>query len=374
MRKIIISLLTLTIFFSLLIFMFSCNKVYSEYFTNVTTYTLDNNGEFKILTLADTHFENDGSQEDIYMFARVNELITYSEPDLVIILGDMVYSDTSRIAALQVFADCMDTFDIPWACVYGNHDPENGDALLGITNRTNSIANKKAMNEILLASENCVFQVGPEDIDGFGNYYINITDNATDNNIIQTLFFLDSNDYVKTEDVNKYDFLTTANLTPGQYNGFIYPSQISWYEDAVDKITEYNNDDVVPSLAFFHIPLPEYKTAWNLFINESSEVTKLSGTSNEPNYGVGCPSVNTGMFEKMVELGSTKATFVGHDHANNYNISYKGIQLNYNGGMRLITYPVADSLMASMFGGRVVTIKADGTFTNEILLYDTIVS
>ena len=43
-----------------------------------------------------------------------------------------------------------------------------------------------------------------------------------------------------------------------------------------------------------------------------------------------CPSyINTGMFNVIKELDSTKYVFAGHDHLNNYSVMYDGIRLTY---------------------------------------------
>lgn len=375
MRKIIVSIITLMLLTSITLTAASCGNIYADYSADVTSYKLDAEGEFKILTLADLHFKNDSSTEDANMLARMDSLITNTQPDLIIVLGDLLYADDCKVEALQVISDAIDSYMIPWAPVFGNHDPENpSDSLT--TTRAQSIANKQALEVVFNNSPYCVYKTGPSDIDGYGNYIINITNE--NNKIIQTLFFLDSGDYVRREDVDKYDFVPETALTFFKNYGFIYPSQIDWYESKVKDISQFVNKgkEVVPSLAFFHIPLPEYKDVWKLYLEESDEIVLVDGDNKEPNsmgnYGVTSPSVNTGMFDKMVELGSTKAVFVGHDHANDYAITYKGITLCYNGGMRHIAYPVSNSIVEAKFGGRVLTIKEDGSYTMERVLISSI--
>lgn len=363
MKK-LISIICVIAVFAIILPLSSCNKNYDE---SVTAFQLNEKGEFKILTIADLHFMNNNSIEDENMLERMEFLINETEPELLIILGDLVYSDVDRVEALRVLIDIIDSYKIPWAPVYGNHDPENPKGIL-YTSKAEAIANKQAMNKLFEKSTYCLFEEGPEDIQGYGNYIINIEDG---NDIIQTLFFMDSNDYVRKEDVNEFDYIPKSALDLFRNYGTIYKDQIEWYEEKVKDISDYqyNGKKTVPSLAFFHIPLPEYKTVWELYENNSSEVKHYDGKIQEiainNNGGVSSPSFNTGMFDKMVELGSTKAVFVGHDHANDFSIEYKGIRLNYNGGMRHITYTVSDDIVESMFGGRLVTIKSDGSLDLE---------
>jgi len=358
MKK-ISGIMTILLLFLITLMFSSCSE--DDILKDVTEYQLID-GEFKILTLADLHFKNDGSAEDSEMFNRMDALVESADSDLLILLGDVVYPyDIWKIPEnMEIVRDHMDTYKIPWAFVMGNHD-STGVASMVLT-REMSVNNKKLINTILIESEYCIYKKGPDDIDGYGNYFVNIKDGEK---IIETLFFFDSGDYIKEEDLT-YDFVDESNLNK---TGFIYLSQISWYEKSVNDIKEYNGGTVVPSMAFFHIPLPEYRTAMDLYNQNSTEATLIDGRMED---GIGKSPVNTGLFDKMVELKSTKAIFTGHDHGNNFNVKYKGINLCYNGALRLIPYGLSDEIIRSMFGGRVVTIKSDGTFTNEILLYDDV--
>lgn len=374
MKKVFFTVISLLITISLLGSFASCAKVYvSEYSTNLE---LDDKGEFKILTLSDLHFMNaaDGKEKDRDddMFYRMDLLVNNSDPDLIVLLGDMVYCD-NKIPALERLIEKMDNYKKPWACVYGNHDPENANNKE--MTRQDSDNNKLAMNEVLIQSEYCLFKAGPENINGSGNYTVNIVNDKK--MIIQTLFFLDSGDYIRKYDIDNNDFIPASAISAYMNYGSIYPNQIEWYENTIKDIARCNRRKTVPSMAFFHIPLPEYKTVWKLYQEESDEVKWYDGRLEEfdilDNGGVTSPSFNTGMFDKMVQLKSTKAVFTGHDHGNDFSIEYKGIRLNYNGGLRHITYALSDKTIESMFGGREIIIKEDGSFIiNRLLIKDLI--
>jgi predicted MPP superfamily phosphohydrolase len=326
----------------------------------VASLQIEEGGDLKILTIADLHFANDNTSEDNNALLRLDALVEASDPDMIILLGDVIYTNYYMPEAMQAVVDKMDSYAVPWAYVFGNHDATG--VLSPFVERSQSIANKEALTTVLEGSEYCLYDRGLTDIDGFGNYIVNI---KSGDRIVETLFFLDSGEYIKEEDL-QYDFVTEDDLMD---TGIIYPSQINWYEQTVNKLTEYNGT-VVPSLMFFHIPLPEYRTAYDLWNTGSEEAVLVSGELHD---SIGKPHINTGLFDKIVELQSTKATFVGHDHANNFDIRYRGVDLCYNGGMKLIVYPaVSDEIVASMFGGRVITLNSDGSFTNEILSYNSI--
>lgn len=74
------------------------------------------------------------------------------------------------------------------------------------------------------------------------------------------------------------------------------------------------------------------------------------------------PAVDDEMFETMLELGSTKGCFVGHDHMNNYSVNYKGIRLTYGLSCDHNIYVVP------FRGGTLINIKNDGSFTTQALI------
>lgn len=84
--------------------------------------------------------------------------------------------------------------------------------------------------------------------------------------------------------------------------------------------TERNGGKPLPSLAFFHIPFPEYNEA------AQDENALLIGTRKEK---ACAPLINTGLYAAMLNAGDIMATFVGHDHVNDYVVDWKGILLCY---------------------------------------------
>lgn len=80
-----------------------------------------------------------------------------------------------------------------------------------------------------------------------GNYTYIVRDE--NNKALMTLIFLDSNSY--DEQNNGYDHF--------------HENQIKWYENTIKQIAKKENCDetkVVPSLAFFHVPMQEYMTGY----------------------------------------------------------------------------------------------------------------
>lgn len=281
---------------------------------------------YSVLQITDVHILND-EKKDEKAFRDITKMMDAAKPDLIVITGDIT-SEADNLTAIKTFGAFMEKSEIPWAFVYGNHDAE-GDA------------DKDAIDEYLLSLEYCVYERGDPAITGHGNYYRNVTDAS--GKPIMTLFMMDSNMYDE------------AN---GGYDHF-HEDQIEWYKNTVQSIAEETNGDaskVVPSLAFFHIPMQEFKTAYDAAKKDGG---KLFGYRFEDE----CPPIQDDqMFETMVELGSTKGVFVGHDHMNNYEVEYSGIRLCYGLSCDHNIY------LVPMRGGNLINIKADGSFTTQKLM------
>ncbi len=86
------------------------------------------------------------------------------------------------------------------------------------------------------------------------------------------------------------------------------------------RYTKQNGGTPIPSLAFFHIALPEYNQA------ASDETAILVGTRKEK---ACAPQLNSGLFASMKEMGDIQGVFVGHDHDDDYAVYWKGILLAY---------------------------------------------
>ena len=83
---------------------------------------------------------------------------------------------------------------------------------------------------------------------------------------MQALFLLDSNDYIPGGNLNEYDY--------------IHEDQVAWYEKQVRRLSEQEGY-TIPSMLFFHIPLQEYKEAYELYEKDDPRVTYYYGEIGE---------------------------------------------------------------------------------------------
>ncbi|MDD2247011.1 MAG: metallophosphatase, partial [Proteiniphilum sp.] len=129
--------------------------------------------------------------------------------------------------------------------------------------------------------------------------------------------------------------------------GWITTDQIEWYKKQSMHYTLQNNFKPLPALAYFHIPLPEYRTAFD------DDKNIRFGERNEDE----CPSdLNSGMFLAMREMRDVMATFVGHEHVNDYIVNYYGIALAYG---HFSGWTTTYTPKPAINGVRVVVLKED---------------
>lgn len=282
--------------------------------------------DFKILMFTDTQlWANLGENKKCY--EQMDALVEKAHPDLIVLPGDNLSALASRFS-INNFIKHMDSYEIPWATVFGNHDSE-----IPTTSR-NWQADK------YMKSEYCLMEKGPSNLYGCGNYVINITENGEP---VYSLFLFDNGKYIK------YDNGDTKEV----YMGY---EQIAWYEWNVKGI-EKSAGRLVPSMTFSHFAQPEFREAV-----EKYGVQDENGLYTIPKeYGFGycqylpgTAPVKSGFVDKCKELGSTKYIFCGHDHENNASITYEGITYTY--GLKTGPSPVPWNY-AEETGGTLITIN-----------------
>lgn len=276
--------------------------------------------EYVVLMISDLHLE-DSENYQKRAFRTVDELVELSKPDFIIVTGDVTHVDRND-KIFSAFGEKMESYKIPWTFTFGNHDAEG------------SAWSKEQIADHLESLEYCKFQKGSDDVYGYGNNYFNVTDK--NGKIIQTIFTID-----------------TSGPESGTHH--VEQSQIDWYVNAVRTVaTEANGDPskVVPSVMFAHIPMQEYREAYET-AKKSGKV--IYGKRKEKE----CPDATEDeLFETIVALKSTKAYYCGHEHKNNYVVEKDGIRLTY-------TETCRHKLYLPTRGGLIVNIKKDGTVTQQ---------
>lgn len=314
-------------------------------------------GDFKVMHLTDIHigggFMSKGVDEKA--LNAVATMITKEKPDLVIATGDIAFpvpytaGTFNNYSGAKAFANLMESLGVYWDVTFGNHDAE----CYSYFDRE-SVA-KFYENEDY---KYCLFQSGPEDVDGYGNHVVEVKN--SEGIITQAIVLIDSQAYIKNNLIESIK---------GTYDN-IHPNQVEWYESEIKRMNAENEkiskkSEPVKSLAFFHIPLVEMGDGWNEFAENDFKDTDnfkyIEGVIGETGKRVYSGLGEDDMFEKMLELGSTKAMFNGHDHLNNTTFEYKGIQFSYGYSIDYFAYSGIDKL-GSQRGCTMITCKPDSTF------------
>ena len=275
---------------------------------------------------------------DKLYYSFVDELIERTNPDLIVITGDIVYGqfdDTGRVFA--DFVKRMDAYGIPWAPVWGNHDNESA---VGVAFQI----------EKLKSASNCLFEKG--DTDGASNYTIGI---MKDGRLLRTLYMLDSNGCNGASEKS-----LAAGVIPGKG---ITENQRVWLLSRGGKIASAFGN--APAFSMFHINTPDVYDALVArgLINDESYGTKGAlkadlgfggdefGKMYEP-----CDSSEVRIKDVMKKIG-IDGVFLGHQHNNNISFIDDGIRYTWGSKTGYYDYHRKD-----MHGGTVIDVFADGSF------------
>jgi hypothetical protein len=145
----------------------------------------------------------------------------------------------------------------------------------------------------------------------------------------------------------------------------IHKNQIEWYKEKIASLTEENNGVTPKSLAFFHIPLIEMQQAYYEYrdngFQDTDDVKYLFGKIGEKEEMICSSAKNEGLFDAMLEVGSTQGVFFGHDHLNNMSLNYKGIQLTYTYSIDYLAYS-GIAKYGLQRGCTLINVSPDGEF------------
>ena len=308
---------------------------------NVTTIIKEEGRPFKILQLTDIHLGAGwvSSKRDKLALQAVKKLIDASNPDLIVITGDLFYpiwpltGSANNLRGAKMLGNVLKEAGIPWCFVFGNHDTE-------MTSR----ANKDGIANYYMQYENCLFEKGEEGLTGCGNYCIRLE--TSDGKPCQLLMMIDSNQYTKKSFFSGFDV--------------IHEDQIEWYKKTVKE--QSGEGELLPSLAFYHIPPKEFKEGWEKCFRGDKDVIYHHGFVLEKDNYFGYPKETEGkFFSEMVEFGSCKGMFMGHDHLNTLSITYQGIRLTYGMSIDYLAY-VPTAHWKTQRGGTIIEINDDGSF------------
>lgn len=318
-----------------------------------TTFVTDN--DFRVMQLSDVHIGAGfmSVKKDNQAINAVAAMVAEEKPDLVIVTGDIAYPVPFQAGTFNnktgavIFASLMEKLGVYWCPAFGNHDTE-----------AYSYFSREDISELYSNRQkypHCLFQSGPKDVDGYGNYIVNVQ--ISKGEITQSFVMLDSHSYIDNDYFGimwKYDC--------------VHKNQVEWYEQQIKALTKINNNKTPKSLMFFHMPPQEMLTAYNEYkengYKDTADSKYTGGKAGEKDLVVYPSEKNYGLFDKCLELGSTKGIFFGHDHLNNFTMLYKGIQLTYDYTVDYLAY-VGINKYGTQRGCTMITTKPDGSFESK---------
>ncbi len=300
--------------------------------------------DFVILNLSDPQMGNDewiaGHNTRKVLVRTLEELIARVRPDLITISGDLSWAPQSL--AYESLASYLDSFRIPWANVWGNHDNQEGYDFV------HSVAQGFAKHQYSL------FQEGPREL-GNGNYVLKIMENGKP---ITAIFMMDTHD--REQNPNSTD---PKELVWGR----MFPNQFEWYEKQCASLKSQGFQD---SMLVVHIPVYAYQDAFKAAYASSDDPHKVSYEQSldkamwnegyKDSFGVRHEGIcsyplEDNAFASILRADFTKMIVAGHDHVNNFVIPYKGVKMVYS-----LKTGCACYWEPGLNGGTVITIGDQG--------------
>ena len=279
------------------------------------------------------NFFPEGAPTDTYIRAwqYVEEGVKKTNPDVIVLTGDNIYGETDDSGELWLeMIDVLDSFEIPWLCVFGNHDPESNK---GTDWQIEAVQNSKY---------GFMKDGGLEN--GRSNYTVGIRQGKE---LKYVFYMLDTNGpayylYNPTEGLQQ----NNPSYDKIQQSIGIFADQVDWINACNDKISAYAPD--VPSMMFYHVPPIETTVA---------EVEQGMSKENIGGFNTG---VNAQFFE-AAKAANCVGMFMGHQHKVAVSLRYDGILLTY--GLKTGTGDYHDP---EMLGTTKITIsKEDNSFDVE---------
>ena len=257
--------------------------------------------------------------KEIRCYQYLREIITATKPDLIIFSGDVVYGEFDDSGnSFTEFVEFMESFQIPWAPIFGNHDNE-------------SIKGVDWQCAQFTAAKHCLFD--QKELSGNGNYSIGIVQNKQ---LKRVFYMLDTiacgnasaqsraNGHtpcvlgMQSDQIEWYtnQILEIKKLSPETKFSFVYHIQPKFFEKAFAKYG-FSNDNFTP------IDIDKHPD------RQSTDFGYLGAPLKSP------WDLNYEAYNGMQALG-VDSHFVGHEHANSASVVYHGVRFQF--GMKSSTY------------------------------------
>ena len=258
---------------------------------NIKTVQKDKDKDFVILNLADLQTQDvESPRVKRIIESEVDYLIKKTNPNLITLTGDQVWSNHNLLSTIWLI-NMLDGYKIPYAPIFGNHDYGN--------TKNSSNADQNYCCDLYEKGKYSLFSRGPSNLGTLGNYVINVMEGTK---IYKTIYMLDAG-----------------------YEDKITDNQIAWVKWNADGIKSINGGEYTSAMCFMHKPLPEYKEAYEKYINGNDDVTSLGEVYVK--YSLS-GTIQNGFFDIAKQCNIVDIV-CGHQHGNNFTLNYEGVRLTF---------------------------------------------
>ena len=287
----------------------------------------------------------------------IGQVIQRYDPDFIIMTGDNTYGEFDDYGEQFLhLISFMDSFEIPWAPVFGNHDNESN---MGVDWQCQQFEE----------SEYCLFK--QRELTGNGNYTVGLTQGG---DLKRVFYMLDSNG------CSSMSAISYANGHSKREVGF-GDDQILWYSQSMEEINEAYPQAQL-SMAF-HVQISVFEDAFKQYgynastiqanpINlDTMDAAKAAGDFGYIGRALKGPwDKDHKVWNTILKYG-VDSVFVGHEHCNSASVSYQGVRLTY--GQKSSTFDRYNSdANGAIMGGTYINLsEQDGTIASAgLYLYD----
>ena len=254
-------------------------------------------GSFKIVQFTDLHFGEAestlwGPFQDLGSLHVIGVVLDEEKPDLVAFTGDQITGNNimyNQTAYWNMIVDPLVKRKVPWASIFGNHDTmsccnaQSGDG-------KNATASRRELMDFDTSFPLSHSKPATNLTHAVSTYYIDVLLPSSDQTGARLWFF---------------------DTGGGSYPEHMFQDQVDWFVS-----THHALPAAKVELAFLHIPLPEY-------VDAREKGTNCFGMADD---GVATTDNNGNLFEALRSAG-VRATFVGHNHGNDWCCEVNGVYL-----------------------------------------------
>ena len=274
----------------------------------------------------------DPSRVEENCYRHILSVITQTDPHLILITGDITYGEfDDNGTILKDFIRFMETLDIPWAPVWGNHDQE-------------SAIGNAAMCAEYEGAAHCLFRTETTDpADGTGNYAIRLEQAGKP---IEMVYLLDSHGC-------KHAFDPEVRIPQS-----ITENQMRMIEEKAARV-QAEVGKRVPGIAAFHIPTADLAEAYEAlgYPFEAGTVIGVTVPAKKGDFGAILEkdlkfAARPERFAERLRQCGVNGVFAGHHHNINTSVYHNGIR--WTMGLKCGTY---DYHINGALGGTLIELE-----------------